>query len=95
MSFLEKVRAFRMGLAQLATELGLALIVIAILIGGIASGIFFSVNASQQYINVSGIANNTMTWDVTSKLVWPYIFPLCLAALLIGILYHMYRTTQE
>jgi hypothetical protein len=84
MSFLEKVRAFRMGLAQLATELAIALIVIAILVGGIAANIFFTVN----YSTAAG-------WDATSRVVWPYIFPLSLAALLIGILYHMYTGAKE
>jgi hypothetical protein len=83
MSFLEKVRAFRMSLAQLATELAIALIVIAILVGGIAANIFFTVN----YSVAAG-------WDTTSRLIWPYIFPLCLAALLVGILYHMYHGTK-
>ena len=81
MSFLEKVRAFKMGLAQLATELALALIVIAILVGGIAANIFF--------------ATSTVGWDATSKLIWPYLFPLALAALLVGILYHMYTGAKE
>ena len=83
MSFLEKVRAYRMGLAQLATELALALIVIAILIGGIASSIFFTVDPAGD------------GWDATSILIWPYIFPLSLAALLVGILYHMYVGAKE
>jgi hypothetical protein len=84
MSFLEKVRAYRMSLAQLATELAIALIVIAILVGGIAANIFFSVN----YSVAAG-------WDPTSRIVWPYIFPISLAALLVGILYHMYTGTRE
>lgn len=76
----EKIRAFRMSLAQLATELAVALIVIAILVGGIAAGIFFQANTSG--------------WDATSKLIWPYIFPLALAALLVVILSHMYTATR-
>jgi succinate dehydrogenase/fumarate reductase cytochrome b subunit len=84
MSFLEMVRAYRMALAQLATELAIALIVIAILVGGIAANIFFSINATQ-----------LATWDPTSRIVWPYIFPLCLAALLVAILYHMYTGTRR
>jgi hypothetical protein len=83
MSFTEKVRAYKMGLAQLATELALALIVIAILIGGIASSIFFTVDPVGS------------SWDATSQLIWPYIFPLALAALLVGILYHMYIGAVE
>ena len=84
MSLSDKIRAFRMSLAQLATELALALIVIAILVGGIASNIFFAVN----YSVAAG-------WDPTSRLIWPYIFPLVLAALLVGILYHMYVGSKE
>jgi len=84
MSLSEKIRAFRMSLAQLATEMALALIVIAILVGGIAANVFFSINATQR-----------ATWDATSQIIWPYIMPLALAALLIGILYHMYTGTKE
>jgi nitrogen fixation-related uncharacterized protein len=81
---LEIIRAYKMPLAQLATEMALALIVVAILIGGIAANIFFSVNSTQ-----------LATWDPTSRLIWPYLFPLSLAALLVGVLYHMYAGTTE
>ena len=84
MSFTEKIRAYRISLAQLATEKSLALIVIANLVGGIAANVFISINATQR-----------ATWDATSQIIWPYIMPLALAALLIGILYHMYTGTKE
>jgi hypothetical protein len=73
--------AYKMSLSQLATELALALIVIAILVGGISSRIFFATCLSG--------------WDATSLLIWPYIFPLSLAAILVGILYHMYTGAKE
>lgn len=69
-------RAYRMGLAQLVGELAVAIIIVAILFGGIAGGIFFQAN--------------TTGWDTTSKLVWPYIFPIALTAILMGIIAHMY-----
>jgi hypothetical protein len=83
MSFTEKVRAYKMGLAQLATELALALIVVAILVGGIAANIFFAVN----YSVAAG-------WDPTSRIIWPYLFPLSLAGILLAIMYHMYTGTK-
>jgi hypothetical protein len=49
-----------------------ALIAVAIGIGGVAAGIFFTVN--------------TTGWDTTSKLVWPYIFVLSIAVILFGFL---------
>ena len=75
------VRAFRMGLAQLVGELAVAIIITAILFGGIAGGIFFQAN--------------TTGWDATSKLVWPYIFPIALTAILMGIIWHMYQGVSE
>jgi hypothetical protein len=84
-----------MSLAELATELAIALIIIAILIGGIASNIFFSVNRTWNGSGSFAEANRTYTWDATSNLIWPYIFPLCLAALLVGILYHMYKKSID
>lgn len=74
-------RAYRMGLAQLTGELAVAIIIVAILFGGIAGGIFFQAN--------------TTGWDTTSKLVWPYIFPIALTAILMGIIAHMYTGIRE
>jgi hypothetical protein len=99
MSFREMVRAYRMALPQLATELALAIIVIAILIGGIASGIFFSVkfawNGTDVLVGGGVGGNSTYAFDPLSHTIFTYIFPLALAALLVGIVYHMYRGSQE
>lgn len=75
------VRAYRMNLAQAVTELAIALVVLAILFGGIAGGIFFQ--------------TNTTGWDATSSLVWGYIFPIALSAVLVMIIGHMYYGMKE
>lgn len=75
------VRAYRMNLAQAVTELAIALVVLAILFGGIAGGIFFQ--------------TNTTGWDTTSQLVWGYLFPIALAAVLVMIIGHMYIGMKE
>ena len=77
------LRAYRMGLAQLVGELAIAIIITAILFGGIAGGIFFTINTT------SG------NWDATSKLVWPYIFPISLTCILMGIIGHMYTSIRK
>jgi len=95
MSLFKMIRAFRMTLAQLATELALALIVTAILIGGISANIFFAVNRTWNGTGSMAEANHTYAWDATSNLIWPYIFPLCLAALIVAIVYHMYVGSKD
>lgn len=75
------MRAYRMNLAQAVTELAIALVVLAILFGGIAGGIFFQ--------------TNTTGWDSTSQLVWGYLFPIALAAVLVMIIGHMYMGMKE
>jgi cytochrome b subunit of formate dehydrogenase len=75
------LRAYRMGLAQLVGELAVAIIITAILFGGIAGGIFFQACTS--------------SWDTTSKLVWPYIFPIALTCILMGIIGHMYMAVTR
>jgi len=77
------LRAYRMGLAQLVGELAIAIIITAILVGGITAGIFFAINTT------SG------NWDATSKMIWPYMFPLTLTCILMGIIGHMYMAVTR
>lgn len=57
-----------MGVGKIAVDL----ILIAILVGGVASGIFFS--------------TNTSAWDASSVLVWGFIFVVAVAGLIIQLL---------
>lgn len=57
-------------MADKAIDLTVTLIVVAIGVGAIGAGIFFTIN--------------TTAWDTTSRTVWPYVFVIIIAAIIIG-----------
>jgi hypothetical protein len=59
-------------LAKTALELGIAMVIIAVVIGQVALPIFFGVNTSG--------------YDATTKLIWPFLAVLTIVGLLIIIL---------
>ena len=71
--FAEAVKAARaFDLAKTALELGIAMVIIAVVIGQVALPIFFGVNTSG--------------YDATTKLIWPFLAVLTIVGLLIIIL---------